>query len=92
MTKKKGLPVDKAIDTTAPAKKIVIGDSKPTSDKRKSRKTLSPGLNNTTIMKLAVLKRKKEEAKKSISKKGFIQEKCISYQNNRKCWRSSCWR
>ena len=36
---KKGLPVKKAIDTTACGKKIVIGDPKPTADKKKSSKT-----------------------------------------------------
>ena len=36
---KKGLPVKKAIIITAPGKKIVIGDPKPTADKRKSSKT-----------------------------------------------------
>jgi len=51
--KKKGLPVEKATDTTAPTKKMVICDPKPILDKRKSSKTLSPGLHNTTKKKLA---------------------------------------
>ena len=71
---KKGLPVKKAIDATTPTKKIVICDPKTTSGKRKSSETLSPGLHNATMMKLALLKRKTEEAKKRLLKRFYSRK------------------
>ena len=72
--KKKGLPMEKAIDTTAPPKTIVISRTKPKSGKRKSSKTLSPKLHNITKRKLALLKRKREEAKKASPRRVLFKE------------------
>jgi len=48
--------------------------TKPTSGKRKSSLTTSPGLHNTTKRKLALLQKKKEEARKGSPKRVLFKE------------------